>query len=76
MVLELKKALYDLKELLLLWQKYLTETLKVQGFKTVPYEPCCMTKDGIVIFFYVDDIVITYYQEREPEVRQAINHLK
>jgi len=47
----------------LLWQKELTTTLQSLGFLTVPHEPCIMIKDGILVFFYVDDIVFAYRKE-------------
>jgi len=59
-VLRLRKALYGLRRSLLLWQKNLTSLLNELGFKEVPQEPCVMLKGGIVIFFYVDDIVFCY----------------
>ncbi|KAM4067972.1 GAG-pre-integrase domain-containing protein [Hirsutella rhossiliensis] len=30
---------------------------------TVPHEPCCLTLDGIFVFFYVDDIVFAFRKE-------------
>ena len=59
-ILHLKKALYGLREAPLLWQKEFTATLKKLGFEMVPYEPCCYKRKGILIFFYVDDIVVAY----------------
>jgi hypothetical protein len=59
-VLRLKKALYGLRQSPLLWQKELTKTLLDLGFQTVPHEPCILMKEGILIFFYVDDIVLAY----------------
>ncbi len=59
-VLRLRKALYGLRRSPLLWQRELTTTLKLLGFQEVPHEPCCLVKDGIVVFFYVDDIVFAY----------------
>ena len=59
-VLRLRKALYGLRRSPLLWQKNLTSSLNELGFKEVPQEPCVMLKGGIVVFFYVDDIVFCY----------------
>jgi hypothetical protein len=59
-VLQLNKALYGLQISPLLWQKEFTSTLVNQGFKVVPYELCCLINKGIIIFFYVDDIIIAY----------------
>jgi hypothetical protein len=54
----------------------LTESLQKLGFKSVPYEPCCMIKSGILIFFYVDDIVLAYKKDKEKEARSLMNNLK
>jgi hypothetical protein len=61
------KALYGLCISLLLWQKEFTTTLKALGFQTVPYELCCLIKDGVIVFFYVDDIILAYHKEKEQE---------
>jgi hypothetical protein len=76
MILMLQKALYGLRESPLLWQRDLTATLHELGFKTVPQEPCCMTKGGIIIFFYVDDIVLAYKKERESEIQSVMENLQ
>ena len=59
-LLKLQRALYGLRASPLLWQKELTNTLQEQGFQPIPHEPCAMMKSGIIIFFYVDDIVLAY----------------
>ena len=64
-VLCLRKALYGLRRSPLLWQKNLTSSLTELGFKEVPQEPCVMLKGGIVVFFYVDDIVFCYQKTDE-----------
>jgi hypothetical protein len=59
-VLRLNKALYGLRMSPLLWQKEFSSTLRSAGYGPIPHEPCCYTKDGILIFFYIDDVVIAY----------------
>ena len=59
-ILKLYRALYGLRRSPLLWQKELTKTLKSLGFEQMPYEPCCFIRNGVIIFFYVDNIVVTY----------------
>src|SRR6266568_8061272 len=59
-VLRLRKALYRLQRSPLLWQKNLTSLLTELGFKEVPQEPCVMLKGGIVVFFYINDIIFCY----------------
>ena len=75
-ILHLKKALYGLREAPLLWQKEFTATLKKLGFEMVPHEPCCYKRKGILIFFYVDDIVVAYGKKQQKEVDEAIRSLR
>lgn len=57
MILQLDKALYGLRISPLLWQKDITKYLTSMGFLPVPHEPCCMIRNGLFIFFYIDDII-------------------
>jgi hypothetical protein len=75
-ILRVQKALYGLRISPLLWQKEFTSTLLELGFSPVPHEPCCMIKDGVIIFFYVDDIILAFHKEKEAEAAQAIASLK
>lgn len=75
-ILRLNKALYGLRRSPLLWQQELTQALKKLGFRQVPHEPCAYTRNGIVIFFYVDDIVVMFKDGRRAEALEAINQLK
>jgi hypothetical protein len=43
------------------------------GCKPVPHE---LTLDEILIFFYVDDIVVAYRKPAEPTVHRLINKLE
>src|SRR4029077_10746745 len=54
-VLKLNKALFGLRRSPLLWHRELSQTLRNLGFQPVPHEPCCLTRDGVIVFFYVDD---------------------
>jgi transposase InsO family protein len=83
-VLRLRKALYGLRRSPLLWQKELTKTFTNLGFREVPQEPCVMIKGGVIVFFYVDDIVFCYRKKdheiveetkRGLEARYQISHL-
>ena len=75
-VLRIKKALYGLRKSPLLWQKELTGTLKSLGFKLVPHEPCCLTKNGIIVFFYVDDMVFAFPRRAASEAADMALRLK
>jgi hypothetical protein len=35
-----------------------------------------MLKSGIILFFYVDDIIIVYKKSRQPEADSVINQLR
>ena len=63
LVCRLKRALYGLRKSPLLWQKELTKMLSNLGFKPLPHEECCYSRDGLMIFIYVDDMVVTYRRE-------------
>ena len=75
-ILRLNKALYGLRISPLLWQRHFTTFLTSLGFKPVPHEPCCMIRDGIFIFFYVDDIIIAYHKRNEAAAEGVVKDLK
>ena len=74
-VLHLYKALYGLRRSPYLWQKRLTSVLHQLGFQTIPHEPCCMTMEGILIFFYVDDIVLASPKGKTARAREIMKEL-
>jgi hypothetical protein len=75
-VLRLRKALYGLRQAPLLWQQHFTATLRDIGFLPVPHEPCCYTKNGVLVFFYVDDIVLAYRQSQQQEIDKIVQVLQ
>jgi hypothetical protein len=75
-ILRLQKALYGLRKSPLLWQKHFTKSLRDIGFETVPYKPCCMRRNGIIVFFYVDDIVFAFRQNMQDNARDAVRQLQ
>ena len=44
--------------------------MKKLGLKEIPQEPCIVQKDGIIDFFYVDDIVFTFKKDRADKVKK------
>jgi hypothetical protein len=60
----------------MLWQKDFTTTLKSMGFQDVLHKPCCMIKDGILLFFYVDYIIVAYCKKNLAALTEAFNMLK
>jgi Reverse transcriptase (RNA-dependent DNA polymerase) len=75
-VCRLRKALYGLRRSPLLWQRKLTDTFKSMGFREIPQEPCAMMKGGVIVFFYVDDIVFAYRKKHEKAAEQAKKELE
>lgn len=75
-LLWLQKALYGLRKSPLLWQRHLTSTLTEIGFQPAPHEPCAFIKGDIIIFFYVDDIIIAYRKTKEAKAKEAVSYLQ
>ena len=71
-VLRLNKALYGLRQSPLLWQKKLTDAMKKLGFNKIPQEPYIVQKNGIICFFYVDDIVFAFRKDQKSKVKRTI----
>ena len=72
-VLRLIKALYGLRKSPQLWQRELSGALEKISFTRVPHEPCCFTCQGIIIFFYVDNIGFAFAKKntvRAEEIMQ------
>jgi len=75
-VYRLRKALYSLRQAPLLWQRHFTTTLNSLRFSPILHEPCCYRKDGVLVFFYVDDIVIAFEKGKRQQVDTLIRSLK
>ena len=74
-VLKLNRALYGLRWSPLLWQQKLTDEMKKLGFEEIPQEPCVVQKNGIICFFYVDDIVFAFKKDQRDEVERTVASL-
>ena len=46
------------------------------GFITVPHEPCCIIKNKVLVFFYVDNIVFTFQRGKEKIIKKVMKGLK
>jgi len=75
-VLLLKKALYGLRKSPLLWQRHLTKSLTDFECEKIKQDPCILIQDGILVFFYVDDIVFAYRRSQEHAASQLIKRLE
>ncbi|KAJ5202942.1 hypothetical protein N7449_005021 [Penicillium cf. viridicatum] len=72
----LLRALYGLRKSPRLWQQEATRVFKL-GLTRVPENPCLFTADKIIVFSYVDDIIIVNHPTVRQEalrVREAIGH--
>jgi hypothetical protein len=63
-LLLLCRALYGLKEAPLLWYQDLTKTLLDLGLKQIPNTPCLFANDNLIVFFFVDDIVVLVHPSK------------
>ena len=61
LLLEVLRALYGLKESPQLWFKELRKTMLSLGLKQVPGFPCLYTNKWLILFVYVDDIVMAFH---------------
>ena len=71
------KALYGQRTSPLEWLRELSMKCTELGLQQVPGEPCLFTDyTGIVLFFYVDDIVIIFRLNRQQDAEAFITSLK
>ena len=75
-VLKLLKALYGLKQAPLLWHNHLVALLTKLGLRRASGVNCVLVSDWIIVFFYVDDIMLLFPQEHRPKVEQFLTQLK
>lgn len=76
MWLQVNRAIYGLRTSPLLWLQELSRTLENIGLTQVPNEPCLYTDfNGILVIFYVDDVVFVFAAERAEDVEQLIAEL-
>jgi hypothetical protein len=73
--LRLIRALYGLKEAPRLWAIHFQESLRRLGLHPIQGFPCLWMNERIILFFYVDDIIILYhpdYQEDFEKLEQQL----
>ncbi|KAI0998111.1 hypothetical protein K3495_g10080 [Podosphaera aphanis] len=59
---EVQLTLYGLKESPLLWYEELKKALIKLGLRSVPGFPCFYTNTWLILFVYVDDIVMAFHR--------------
>ena len=75
-VLHLYKALHGLKKLLLLWQRHFKSNLTEIGLNTIPHKPYYIIKKGVLIFFYINNIVFIFQKNKTEIIKGAVRELK
>jgi hypothetical protein len=74
--LRLKRALYGLRKSPRLWLKHFGASLSKLTLWSLPGQPCVYTNyDGIVIFFYVDDICCLYRADQASNMDKILTDL-
>jgi hypothetical protein len=74
---KLHRALYGLRISPRLWQQEAAAVLIKLGLRQVPEDPCVFVGEGIIIFFYVDDILIANHpsaRERARKLERDLEH--
>lgn len=66
----LRRALYGLRRSPLLWQREFSGALTELGLQQIPEKPCLFSNGRIIVFFYVDDIVLLARKEHRKELDQ------
>ena len=67
-LLLLQRALYGLKQSPALWYRHFSNTLIQLGLDPVLEVDCLFKNDYMMIFFFVDDIVVIYEKHHEAQV--------
>lgn len=66
--LQLLRALYGLKQSPALWQNHFTQSLLDLGLLSVPDAPCLFTNEFLILFFFVDDIILMFSRQHRQYV--------
>lgn len=75
-ILRLLRGLYGLRKSPKLWLKLLSGTLLDIGLYQVPGQPCVYTDfNGIIIFFFVDDLVFIFPENRRDDTLKMLKKL-
>lgn len=75
-ILRLLHGLYGLRKLPKLWLKLLSGTLSDIGLYPIPGQPCVYTDyQGILVFFFVDDLVIVFPADKRTEAQAFLSKL-
>ena len=64
-ILKFNKTLYNLKKFSYLWQKHLTKTFANMKFESMFQKICIMIRNNLIIFYFVNDIVLCFRQRNQ-----------
>jgi hypothetical protein len=73
---KLLRALYGLRKSPRLWQREASKVLTTLGLTVVQEDLCLFAADGIIVFFYVDDLIVVNHQsqrQRAAEIKEKLN---
>ncbi|KAJ3454841.1 hypothetical protein MRS44_013441 [Fusarium solani] len=73
---KLLRALYGLRRSPLLWNRKLSKAMKKLGMTQLHEDACVFLSDELLVFFYVDDIVILYRRRDRKKADEFIEQLK
>jgi hypothetical protein len=73
--LRLLRALYGLKEAPRLWAIHFQESLQKLGLHPVQGFPCLWMNNRIILFFYVDNIIILYHPDYKKDFEKLEQQL-
>ncbi|KAJ3454754.1 hypothetical protein MRS44_013354 [Fusarium solani] len=73
---KLMRALYGLRRSPLLWNRKLSKAIKKLGMTQLHEDACVFLGDRLLVFFYVDDIVILYRRMDRKKADEFIEQLK
>ena len=46
------------------------------GFSTVLHKPCYIIKEGVLIFFYINNIIFVFQKDKTGIIKRVIRELK
>jgi hypothetical protein len=72
---KLLRALYGLRKSPRLWQQEASRVLTSLGFKVVQEDICLFVADGIIVIFYVDDIIIFNHPSKRQQAADITKRL-
>ena len=73
-VLELIKNLYGQKQGSRVWFLHLANKLRTPNFEQSDVDECIFYKDNLIIFFYVDNMILLYLDSKK--INETIRQLK